>query len=120
MTTLEKLRKAERWRVKTGSIGSNETCGWNGAFVVPLDGGLYHVLISDHGGWRHLSIKNAQNREIPSWQTMCRVKELFWGDEEWVVQYHPARDDYVNDHPGVLHLWQPIEEKLPTPPVVMV
>jgi hypothetical protein len=78
------------------------------------------VRISDGMGWRHLSISNAQKKVLPTWTTMCRIKEAFFGDEDWVCQYHPAKTDYVNDHPFVLHLWMPLNEDLPKPPVVMV
>lgn len=101
-------------------MASSETDGFNGCFVVPLDGEIYQVMISDNCGWRHASIANAQKKILPSWTAMCRIKELFWSDESWVVQFHPARDDYVNDHPFVLHLWEPLDEKLPIPPVVLV
>jgi hypothetical protein len=57
---------------------------------------------------------------MPSWNIMCRVKELFWGDDEWAVQYHPPKAEYVNDHPYVLHLWQPLSENLPLPLSFMV
>jgi hypothetical protein len=120
MTCLEKLSKANRWRVRTGKMGSDESAGWNGAFIVPLEGEMWQVLLSDGMGWRHLSITNAQTRELPSWNIMCRVKELFFGDDEWAIQYHPPKADYINDHPFVLHLWQPLNEKLPIPFNVMV
>ena len=120
MTTLEKLRKAERWRIKTGKLASSETDGWNGDFIVPLDGELWHVRISDGWGWRHASVSNAQAKVLPSCSTMCRVKQAFWDDDAWVVQFHPGKTDYVNDHDFVLHLWEPLEEPLPKPPVILV
>ena len=64
-TALEKLIKANRWRIRTGRLGSDDTAGWNGAFTVPLDGELYHVIISDGMGWKHLSIRNAQKNVLP-------------------------------------------------------
>jgi hypothetical protein len=47
---------------------------------------------------------------------MCAVKDLFWGDDDWVVQFHPAKSAYVNNHPGCLHLWRPTREQMPMPP----
>jgi hypothetical protein len=119
-TCLEKLRRAERWRVKAGQFGSSETDGFNGHFLVPLDGELWFCRISDGWGWRHVSVSNAQRKMLPTWAIMCRVKEAFFSDESWVVQYHPAKTDYVNDHELVLHLWEPLEENLPHPPVILV
>jgi hypothetical protein len=120
MTTLEKLIKANRWRVRTGKCASDDTAGWNGMFLVPLDGELWKVMISDGLGWRHLSVSNAQKKLVPSWYTMCRLKDSFFGDQEWVCQFHPAKDDYINDHPGCLHLWQPLDAELPHPDFTLV
>lgn len=119
-TSLEKLSRASRWRIREGTYGSTEVDGWNGAFLVPINGQLYHVMISDQMGWKHLSITNSQRKEIPSWATMCRAKELFYGDDEWCVQFHPAKDDNINDHPYCLHLWMPLDEPLPHPSIVLV
>jgi hypothetical protein len=120
MTTLEKLLKAERWRVRDGRWASRETDGWNGHFLVPLDGEIYLVRISDGWGWRHLSVTNFQRKAVPSWQAMCRLKDLFFADDSWIVQFHPAKSDYINDHPFCLHLWESLDEKMPTPPVILV
>jgi hypothetical protein len=119
-TCLEKLIKANRWRIRVGTMASQDTDGWNGQFLCPFDGDLWLVQISDGEGWRHLSISNAQRRVLPSWQIMCRVKEAFWGDEEWVCQFHPAKSDYINDAPFCLHLWQPLNEELPRPSFALV
>jgi hypothetical protein len=120
MTSLEKLVRANRWRIKTGKHASDETYGFNGDFLVPLEGDLWLVRISDKMNWRHLSISNAQLRKLPSWTVLCRVKDSFFGDEEWAVQYFPAKDDYVNDCEWCLHLWQPIDSEFPKPSVVLV
>jgi hypothetical protein len=120
MTTLEKLSRANRWRIRTGKWASDDTAGWNGHFLVPLDGELWQVRLSDGLGWRHLSVSNAQKKLIPSWYTMCRLKDAFWDDEDWVVQFHPGKSDYINDAPGCLHLWQPLEAELPRPHFTLV
>lgn len=120
MTCLEKLTKANRWRIKTGVMGSDDTYGWNGAFIVPVGGQMWQVILADGGGWRHLSVTNAQKHQLPSWEVMCRMKELFFDDEAWVVQFHPPRAAYVNDHPYVLHLWESLNETQPIPLIVMV
>lgn len=120
MTCLEKLTRANRWRIRTGQMGSEDCAGWNGAFIVPLEGHMWQVLISDGMGWRHLSITNAQKSMLPSWNVMCRIKEYFFGDEDWAVQFHPPKGDYVNVHEFVLHLWQPLNENLPVPLNIMV
>ena len=56
--------------------------------------------------WEHVSVSG--NRFCPNWAEMCWVKDVFWEDEECVVQYHPPKSDHINVHPFVLHLWRPI------------
>lgn len=55
-------------------------------------------------GWEHVSV-SCRNR-TPTWEEMQTVKELFWADDETVLQFHPRRDKYVNCHPFVLHMWK--------------
>jgi hypothetical protein len=69
--------------------------------------------------WEHVSVSTSRAR-TPTWAEMCQVKDLFWDEEDCVVQYHPPRSDYVNHHPYVLHLWRPIGVTLPRPPSIMV
>ena len=51
---------------------------------------------------------------------MCFIKDLFFNEDETVVQYHPAKSDYVNNNPYVLHLWRPTDQDIPQPPTFMV
>ena len=88
--------------------------------MVPMEGEFWQVRLSDGMGWRHLSVTNAQRKALPTWNVMCRLKEAFWGDDEWVVQFHPPKEEYINDHPFVLHLWSPLNDTLPRPPIVLV
>jgi len=64
--------------------------------------------------WEHASVSH--RRRVPTWEEMCWVKGLFWPDDEWVVQFHPAKADYVNDHEFVLHLWRCAGVPFPKPP----
>jgi hypothetical protein len=119
MTALEKLARANRWRIKTGKYASTDTDGFNGHFLVPLEGDIWLVELSDAAGWRRLSIGNAQRKVLPSWTVMCRIKDAFFGDEDWAVQFFPAKT-HVLDSEWELHLWQPIDSVLPTPLAVLV
>jgi hypothetical protein len=51
---------------------------------------------------------------------MCQVKAMFWDEDDCVIQYHPPRSEYVNNHQNCLHLWRPIGVSLPMPPSIMV
>ena len=48
------------------------------------------------------------------------VKDLFWNETECVVQYHPPKADYVNNHPHCLHLWGRADGNIPRPPAILV
>jgi hypothetical protein len=101
--------------------------GNNGAFVLPARFGQRQlaVLASDGLEWEHVSVhafigKHVKSLFTPTWEEMCHVKELFWDLEDVVMQLHPARSQYKNLHPHVLHLWRPIGGTIPTPPRSLV
>ena len=106
-----------------GAWWNQHTIGFNGAFMFAVRGEARAVccLASDGHGWQHVSVSFGRNSsKTPSWEIMCWVKRLFWEPEDIVMQLHPAESQYVNQHPGCLHLWRPLEEKIPLPPAVMV
>ena len=72
------------------------------------------IIASWGGGWEHVSV--SLEKRCPTWDEMCMIKEIFWKDEEVVVQYHPAKSEYVNIHPYCLHMWRKIGSEFETPP----
>lgn len=68
--------------------------------------------------WDHVSV-SLPNR-IPNWTEMAFVKSIFWGDHETVMQLHVPTSDHINIHPYVLHLWRPLNERIPMPPKLAV
>jgi hypothetical protein len=111
-----------RHRVRSGRLGSDDSDGFNGAFDFSLRGEARRIfcVCSDGMGWKHISVSFGPNKSTPSWELMCRVKDLFFEPEDWVVQFHPPQSEYVNNHPGCLHLWQCTEDRQPTPLSAMV
>lgn len=100
-------------------MGSNESYGNNGMFVVKVSHGQrLKVKATDQLGWEHVSV--SRDDRTPTWSEMCQVKDMFWDEEDCVVQYHPPKSDYVNNHLFCLHLWRPIGIELPRPPSFMV
>ncbi len=81
--------------------------------VVPMEGDLWHVILCDRTGWRRLSVSNAQTKELPGWTVMNRLKDAFFSDTDWVVQFYPPKD--VESPAGCLELWQPLNDPLPLP-----
>jgi hypothetical protein len=111
-------KSLEACRVRSGPYASDKSYGLTGMFLVPLpSGATARVLSSDGEGWDHVSISLADR--CPSWEEMCHVKDLFFEEQECVVQYHPPRSEYVNLHPFCLHLWKP-QGALPRPPRALV
>lgn len=78
------------------------------------------VIWSFGGGWDHVSVAPYKRGYTPTWGEMCRVKDIFFREDETVVQYHPAKTDYVNNVSNCLHLWRPQEVEMPTPPAIFV
>lgn len=71
------------------------------------------VIFSNYLGWDHVSV-SYRNRCL-TWEEMCQVKDIFFDEEETVVQYHPKKSEYVNLHPYVLHLWKKQNEEFELP-----
>lgn len=71
------------------------------------------------GSWEHVSVSVSRKpQDIPTWLEMCFVKDLFWTPEETVVQFHPAKSDYVNVY-NCLHLWKPPYEVVLPPKIAL-
>jgi hypothetical protein len=113
-------RMLEEGRVRTGHFATTAADRFNGAFFVfgPCGADLKIIASSEGMGWEHVSV-SLKNR-CPNWPEMCFVKDLFWEDEEAVMQIHPPKSDYINCHPYCLHLWRPLAETIPLPPSVLV
>ena len=113
----------ERGRIRSGHWGSDSSYGNTGSFIVMSPHGIELRILSsgahaEDEGWEHVSV-SAQGR-CPTLEEMCFVKDLFWNKEECVVQYHPAKSQYVNCHPHTLHLWKCKTAEFPVPPTWMV
>ena len=94
----------EKFRLKKGRLGSDETYGNNGAFVIRSAKLKYALTcIASDENWEHVSVSRG---ETPTWDEMAFIKDLFWDEEDFVIQMPPPAEDYVNNHPHCLHLWR--------------
>lgn len=126
------MKKApERFRITEGPLASDSNYGNNGAFLVPHKRPRFndHCLLciaSDGMDWEHVSVSHVRANTrgqlaiMPTWEDMCFVKGLFWGEHEAVMQLHPPKSEYVNNHKYCLHLWKPVSKELPLPDSVLV
>ena len=88
------------------------------AFKIPFSGREFFVIASNGMGWEHVSV--SLNSRCPNWREMSYIKDLFWNDDETVMQLHVAKKEHINLHPYCLHLWRPLEKEIPLPPGIMV
>ena len=70
---------------------------------------------NEAGLMEHVSISSYKRRQLPRWEDMCRLKDMFFYPNEMVVQIHPSEERYVhsvgigpNKLENVLHLWRPM------------
>lgn len=75
-----------------------------GALLVSYKSNRMAVIFSIDQGWDHVSV-SLTNR-CPNWEEMCFIKDLFFDEEETVIQFHPKKSRYVNIHPFCLHMWR--------------
>lgn len=112
----------EECRVTRGPFRSDSSYGMMGAFLIdsPIDNHTMKVIADDgkDSQWEHVSI--SRRNRCPNWIEMCYIKDLFWGEEETVIQYHPPKSKYINNAPTALHLWRPKRENIPLPPMILV
>ena len=113
MKSLDELKKNPQLLIGRltidGGNGTVKTKKWSGT-----------VIWSNGGGWEHVSVAPYKRNIVPSWDDMCMIKDMFFEDNETVVQYHPAKSNYVNVLENCLHLWRPIDRELPVPPMILV
>lgn len=107
-------------KLSVARVEGDPTWGPYGAFRLMGPCGTQLMIIASGAdaddvmsqGWEHVSVSTP--KRTPNWTEMCLVKDLFWDEEETVIQFHPPKSQYVNNHPHVLHLWKsPHEVQLP-------
>jgi hypothetical protein len=131
----------EQYRTRKGPFASSlEADGLNGAGFIPIppnvsrdrlaplkfiascgdhpEGLPPDIIAAGAHEWEHVSV--SLPHRCPTWGEMCYVKSLFWDDEDCVMQLHPPRSDWVNNHPYCLHLWRPKHAEIPRPPAMAV
>jgi hypothetical protein len=110
----------EHHRVKEGRLASSNLDGPNGAFHFKCNGVVLRVIVGCGMGWDHVSVSVVNKKRCPTWKEMHYIKRIFWADNEAVMQLHPPASVYVNNHPGVLHMWKPQGIDIPLPPEICV
>lgn len=112
MRDVEEIAKTRNLTIKRQ--GAESMFGY---WFNPLSMKRFEWCMSWFGGWEHLMVTG---KKTPTWDEMSAFKNMFWKESETCVQYHPAKDDYVNCSETSLHIWRPLLSGLPTPPSSMV
>lgn len=116
LKTLKELMEVPRLQI----LSYGKDGGYGNIYKPASDKPYGTVVWSNGGGWEHVSISPYKHSITPSWDDMCMLKDMFFYDEETVVQFHPPKSEYVNLMENCLHLWRPINGEITTPPNWMV
>lgn len=113
MKTFEEIKASMKVIVSVenedGFSGYIEIRGWRGT-----------IIASWGCGWDHVSVAPLKSNYMPTWDDMCAVKDLFFKDDEAVIQIHPPKDEYINNKENCLHLWRRNDADMVLPPSWMV
>lgn len=112
------MKVPEKFRIKDGHLGSDSSYGNNGVFSIPFESYEFRAIASDGDGWEHVSV--SLKHRCPNWKEMCFIKNLFWDEEDCVVQFHPPKSEYVDNCETCLHLWKLAGEEIKRPPSILV
>lgn len=123
---MKDLSHLNQYRIKNGPLASSPSMGNYGAFWIPLAPSTWAVVLaadSEVVKWEHVSVhiryetsRRERRMRTPTWDEMCKIKDLFWDPEEAVMQLHVPASQHINNHPHVLHLWRPEDGRIPMPP----
>ena len=91
-----------------------------GSADIHIDGWDGSIIWSTGAGWEHVSVSPYRKNVIPSWESMCSIKDIFWNDDEAVIQIHPKKTENVNNMSNCLHLWRCTYKEMILPPSCLV
>lgn len=112
LNTLDKYRLVRK-EIEIYGVRGDEG---NGCFEVKIGAKWFFVIASNGGGWEHVSVSPSRGKNIPTWNEMCKIKEMFFEDEEEAIQIHPKKSEYIMAYPYCQHLWRPTDGELVKPP----
>ena len=85
----------------------------------PVSRKRYWCKFTKAQGWEHVTVAGV-NHKVPDWDIMCKVKDIFWNEEECCIEYHPRKSQYINNNEYCLHIWRPLGVELPEPPTILL
>lgn len=89
MKNLDEIKKCRRLLVleeaEDGFSGIIHMPTWEGTVICSWD------------FWDHVSVFPRKKQITPSWDDMCIIKDIFFDEDEAVIQIHPPKSQYVNN-----------------------
>jgi len=110
--------RVQKWRLPDPNTGIVYSQDPDGMYLIQHKGQQIAVIASIGEGWDHVSV-SLRNR-VPTYDEMEMVRELFFRDDETVMQLSVPRSDHINCHPYCLHWWRPQNAEIPRPPAILV
>lgn len=110
--------RVQKFRLPDPQDGLVHSAHINGRYSIPCLGARLFVIASDGFGWEHVSV--SLRHRTPTWDEMEFVRQLFWRDDETVMQLSVPRSEHLSMHRYCLHLWRPVDIEVPRPPAWMV
>lgn len=112
MKTAKELKETPHLCIK--ELGEQGLIGWVDFPDLKFTGTV--IAGFNEGGYEHVSVSSRKKTQLPSWDVMCRLKDMFWRKDEDVIQIHPKEEEYIhgvgmpwNRLDNVLHLWRPAD-----------
>jgi len=105
---MRNLNELDRFRVKHPFVKQTET---SGCFKVYAEGKSWFVIASIDSAkngkrMEHLSVSHKNEKVIPTWDVMAKIKDIFFLPDETCIQFHPKHSNYVNLKKNCLHIWR--------------
>lgn len=90
-------------------------------YTDPVTRKRYWCKFTSALGWEHVAVSpQPQRGKTAEWDVMCKIKDIFWEEEECCIEYHPRKSQYVNNNETCLHIWKPLNIELPEPPTILL
>lgn len=101
-------------------------CIWSNISDEIMSGTIYmlrwigSIVVSNGAGWEHVSVAPFKQNIVPTWDEMCHIKNLFFRENEAVIQIHPPKNENINMVKNCLHLWRCAYKEMVLPPQILV
>lgn len=108
------FKAPECYRVTQGVLATDRGHGNNGAFLIPATGHPAAVIASDQDGWEMVSIAHCERPLTLA--EVDAIRDLFWSQDDVVIQFHFPHQDRKGQHRYAVKLWRRAGQDAQLPP----